>query len=345
MNRLTRLPATAGRAARNAYARLRAKGIPTAPLLARAGLTRRQLLDGEARLNSRAQIEFLQLAADALSDDLFGFRLARDTELRDLGLLYFVLASSANLREVLQRGARYSRLANEGIVPEFVDGAALGYRIRYSGISRPRDCHQAEYWMTTLLRVLRKLIGTRLVPTRVQMAHPRSRGLGEMARYFGCPIEFGAGGDQILFARALRGEPVINADPFLNKLLVKFCEQAIGHRTHGAGPVRASVENIAATLLPHGRVTIDDVATQLYVGRRTLTRQLAAEGTTFSRVLDELRHDLARRHLSEGIAPISKIAWLLGFQGPAAFSHAFRRWSGQSPRSYKNHLQPADHPR
>lgn len=337
MKRLTRLPSTAGRAARNAYAQLLAKGIPTAPLLARARLTRHQLLDDDFRLNSHAQIEFLQLAAEALSDDLFGFRLARDTEMRDMGLLYYVLASSANLREVLQRGARYSRLANEGIVPELVDGATLGYRIRYSGISRPRDRHQAEYWVTTLLRVLRQIIGKRLVPTHVQMSHERGRGAGEMNRYFGCRIEFGAAADQIIFDGELRGESVVNADPSLNKLLVKFCEQAIRQRADASGPARTSVENIVAMLLPHGRVTIQDVAERLHVGQRTLARQLAAEGTSFSKVLDELRHDLARRHLAEGMTPISKIAWLLGFQNPGAFSHAFRRWSGRSPRSYKHH--------
>jgi hypothetical protein len=78
-------------------------GIELAPLLARAGLTRQQVDDDHARISVRSQIRLLELAADAIQDELLGFHLARDFELRETGLLYYVLASSEKLGDSFHR--------------------------------------------------------------------------------------------------------------------------------------------------------------------------------------------------------------------------------------------------
>ena len=84
-------------------------------LLAKAGLTAELIVNRNARLNVRNQIKFLQLVADDLQDDLLGFHLARDFDLREIGLLYYVLASSEVLGDALRRAERYSGTVNEGI--------------------------------------------------------------------------------------------------------------------------------------------------------------------------------------------------------------------------------------
>jgi AraC-like DNA-binding protein len=92
------------------------------------------------------------------------------------------------------------------------------------------------------------------------------------------------------------------------------------------------VENAVAPLLPHGRAKADEIARQLGMSLRTLERRLGSEGLTFTGILSELRVDLARRYLLEEDLAISKIAWLLGYQDVTAFTHAFKRWTGKSPR-------------
>jgi AraC-like DNA-binding protein len=73
-------------------------------------------------------------------------------------------------------------------------------------------------------------------------------------------------------------------------------------------------------------------AEELGVSRRTLARRLASEGLTFRKVLDSLRIDLAKRYLREKALPISETAWLLRYQETSAFSHAFKRWTGNAPK-------------
>ena len=76
----------------------------------------------------RDQIKFLDLVAAALEDDFLGFHLAQTADLRQLGLLYYVLASSETLIDALQRAARYSSIVNEGISLKCIDGKSVGYR-------------------------------------------------------------------------------------------------------------------------------------------------------------------------------------------------------------------------
>jgi AraC-like DNA-binding protein len=134
-----------------------------------------------------------------------------------------------------------------------------------------------------------------------------------------------------LFARDVLQLPVGQADPWLNRLLVRACEQALGDR-RGSNSFALRVENAMAPLLPHGEARIRAVAARLGMGSRTLARRLANEGLTFSALLTRMREQLALRYLRDDGLPVSKVAWLLGYQEVGAFSHAFRRWTGKSPR-------------
>ena len=78
--------------------------------------------------------------------------------------------------------------------------------------------------------------------------------------------------------------------------------------------LRTRVENAISSLLPHGRVLVEDVARSLGMSERTLARKLSDEGLNFTEILQQLRRDLAVRYLDDRKLHVSKIAWLLGFQ-------------------------------
>ena len=77
---------------------------------------------------------------------------------------------------------------------------------------------------------------------------------------------------------------------------------------------------------------MENVAAKLHMSARKLARQLLAERLTFSKVLRELRATLAHRYLADKDLSVSQIAWLLGYKETAAFTHAFRGWTGKPPR-------------
>lgn len=94
--------------------------------------------------------------------------------------------------------------------------------------------------------------------------------------------------------------------------------------------LRQEIERHVEPLLAAGPVRIDEVARALGYGRQTLYRRLKAEGVTFEQILDRLRRRLATRFLRDGRS-VKETAYRLGFSDPAAFSRAFKRWTGKSP--------------
>jgi len=85
-------------------------------------------------------------------------------------------------------------------------------------------------------------------------------------------------------------------------------------------------------ILHTGEASIDMIAGKLALSRQTLFRKLKAEGVTFEQVLDQLRHKLALHYLNGKKVSVNETAYLVGFSEPAAFSRAFKRWTGSSPR-------------
>jgi AraC-like DNA-binding protein len=326
------VPHADGLLARLACARARTAGIALPPLLRKANLTVQQIDDSRLRLAARDQIQLVNLVADAVPDDLLGVHLAEHCDLREMGLLYYVLASSETVMEALRRASRYAVLVNEGVLHQLVVGKQLRMAFKYVGVSRHLDRHQSEFWMVLMVRVLRQITGLRVSARRVRLVHVREKTPAELASFFGKDIKFGAAVDELSFAASIGSARVISADPYLNKLLVGYYEDALSHRRSGRGSFRALVENAIVPLLPHAEVRIDEVARRLGLSQRTLARRLKEEGLSFSALLTRLRHDLADRYLAEGVSSISQIAWLLGYQEVSAFSKAYKRWTGKAPR-------------
>jgi AraC-like DNA-binding protein len=99
---------------------------------------------------------------------------------------------------------------------------------------------------------------------------------------------------------------------------------------------RREAEKRLEPLLAAGEVRMERLARELGCSRQTLYRRLRAEGVTFEALLDGLRRRLARRLLREENLPVKEVAYRLGFADPAAFSRAFKRWTGSSPRLWRD---------
>ena len=331
--RIHSMPSATGGIARHVYARMREAGIQVKPLLKKAGLSVEEIEDRDVRLKVRSQIKLLELGAAALRDDFLGFHLARDVDLREIGVLYYVLASSEILNDALRRAVRYSGMTNEGISLKLNSAREVAITLEYVGIERRSDRHQIEFWLVSLVRLCRQLTNRRLVPRRIKVVHHRKSTPAEFRSLLGCEIEFGSSVDEIVFPETVNLMPIGSADPYLNDLLTKLCEDALAHRAPERTTLRSSVENAMAPLLPHGKARATEIARRIGMSHRTLARKLASEGLTFSEISEHLKADLARHYLRDGDLPISQIAWLLGYREVSAFTHAYKRWTGMTPRS------------
>jgi AraC-like DNA-binding protein len=170
---------------------------------------------------------------------------------------------------------------------------------------------------------------------RPPAGRPSHHAYGRERRRVGTAVEFGATTDEFALNANARELPLIHADPYLNNLLLKYCEAALADRKGDMSQLGTRVQNAISSFLPHGRVLMEDVARSLGMSERTLARKLADEGLNFTEILQQLRRDLAACYLRDRKLQISKIAWLLGFNNVSAFTHSFKRWTGKPPRQMR----------
>ena len=326
---------SAGLISRLAYALAKRAGVDTARLLRRVGFAVGDINDESARLAVAKQIKFVELVAQAVGDPSLGFHLALEFDLRRIGLLYYVAASSETLGEALQRVQRCSTIVNEGIILTVTREKTLRIYFKYEGVLRHTDKHQIEFWITALVRALRHLTNYKIQTRQVSFAHPGSGKNTELKNFFGDRIGDVARNDMVELPSSTWHLPIAKADPYLNRLLVQVCEEALARRQPASSSFKNRVGNAIAELLPHGHADVSAVAAKLQLSPRQLARRLSSERLTFTKLLQDLRESLARRYLADKDLSISQIAWLLGYKEVGTFTRASRRWMGKPPSALR----------
>jgi AraC-like DNA-binding protein len=296
---------TRGIASRETLRYLDRKRIDAAPLLAKAGLSRGQLSQGDRGVSIASQYRLLELAATETNDPLLGFHLAAEMDLRDAGVLFYLAASSATVSEAVENLARYAGTMSEVVLFETArdkDETVLAVRVVRAGDEPRRQF--SEFTALAVLRVLRKQTNRDFVLARITFAHARNSGLREVRRLLRGPVEFAQATDSWVFPQSVMQLPIVSEDSHLLRILEAHADDLLAQR-HSATGLRSMVENHLLTVLPSGRVQAAVVAEQLGMSLRSFTRYLAEEGTTFGQILDHLRKRLALRYLED-----QRISWI-----------------------------------
>lgn len=323
---------------RLAYRHALREGVDVLPLVAQAGLSMDAVNDQSATIGVVNQIKFVELVADALGDPLLGFHLARDAELREIGLLYYAMASAETFGDALLRLERYVHLSNEGVELRVEKGAAIRATLSYLGIPRHSDQHQISAFILLLVRAYRQLTGGVLSPTCVRLMHRLAAPAAKLEKLLGSQVQTGAKVDQVEFPAEAWHLRVTSADPYLHRFCISAFEQNLLQHRRVETSVKTRVENEIAALLPHGKARHEVVADRLGMSTRTLARRLSDEGSSFAAILSDMRTVLARRYIADRTMSISQIAWMLGYAEIGTFTRAYQRWTGQSPSVARSHL-------
>jgi AraC-like DNA-binding protein len=331
------LPTATGFAARQAIAFLRKQDVAVAPLLRRVGLSEHDFDSRQRRITAIAQAKLLEYAAEVTNDSAFGLHLAQHANPREVGVLFYITSAAKNVGESLPLYARYCRIVNEAVRVKLSPAQnGLLVELTFVGHSRHHFRQNAEFVVAAALKGIRENVGRNVHPTSVAFAHARNSDLREFERFFGCPVEYGAPCDQWSFSNEALALPLFTGDRYLLETLQPFCDEAAKERNTSKGTLRASVENEVQKLLPHGKAKRDTVARALGMSERTLSRKLTEERTTYDEIIDQLRRSLALQYIKDRSISLSQIAWLLGYEGPTSFNHAFVRWTGRPPSTARN---------
>jgi AraC-like DNA-binding protein len=153
------------------------------------------------------------------------------------------------------------------------------------------------------------------------------------------PTTFDGAGARLTFPAAYLHAELPRANPAARALAESVCADLAGRRRGDSG-LAQQVRVLLAQRLAFDP-SAAGVASALAVGERTLRRRLAADGTSFQRLLDEVRASVARQLLATGSLSVAQVAHRLGYAEPASFIHAHRRWHGTTPGQAARHPRPS----
>ncbi len=273
------------------------------------------------------------LAFVTKDDPTFSLRMVQAISTGALGPVFFIAFSSDDLNTALHRISKYKPLV--GPIHMTVDQSESQTQIAFSGASQDDRVPEILIIMELAfwVHVARMATRERIIPKSVHMVfEPPEREAHEA--FFGSSIilsEFNG----LTFEAADAAKPFLTTnhgmwsilEPELNKRLQDITRES---------SFRERVRACLVEMLASGHYSMADVASKLAMSSRTLHRRLKEEDTTFQRVLDELREELARHYLSISDYSSTEIAFLLGYEETNSFYRAFRAWTGNTPEEIRS---------
>jgi AraC-like DNA-binding protein len=310
-------------------------GGDSAPVAEKWGLPANVASLREIVVPLRTVHELTDEVAHRLGDPNLGLHIGTSLPRGSYGLIEFIGRNAPTVMAACHRVVRYASLLNETHVFGFEqhdDVAILSQRSPRAPLVGGR--HANEMFIALVVRTVRELTGAKGAIRKVTFAHPAPPDISEHRDFFSCPIEFGRGENRVEFDRSLLDRPVEGCDEALLAVLDEQAERLVGERRTPADGL-ARVREQVRLAIKDGQPSLERVAEALRSSPRTLQRRLADEGTTFNRLVDQVREDLARVYIADPRLSIGEVAYLLGFSEISAFSRAFKRWTGLTPAAFR----------
>ena len=317
-------------AALTGYADLaRSVGLDPNRVLDTVGVSRRALVDPDLKIPANAVGRILEASARRSGIEDFGLRLAEKRRLSNLGLVGLIAREQPSVRQAIEVMGQYIWMQNDAlsVVLEETGELTVLRTLIASGSGR-RSRQSIELLVGTTCRTLASLLGASWRPQLVCFAHGAPSQPGVHRRVFGADVAFDQDFDGVVCARRDLDAAIPTADPAMARQVARYGEQAMRERPR---QLEDRVRELVLLLLPTGRATVERVAAHLGVDRRTISRQLAVRGMSFSAILDAVRVGLATTHLDGGERSMTAIADLLGFSALSAFSRWHVQRFGENP--------------
>ena len=308
-------------------------GLDPFAMLRRFDIDRRALVDADLRIPTGSVAELLEASAAASACPTFGLQMAESRGLADLGALSLLITHQATMRDALMTLIQYRRLLNESLVVQVEEHADLVLVRQDLVLGGNMPARQAyELAIGVMHRLFRSVLGPRWRPLSVNFSHAAPPDTSVHSRVFGPIVEFGSDFDGLTCNRSDLDAANPSADPGL----AQFAEKYVRTLPYAdGGSLSNDVQKAIYVLLPLGQASISRVATSMGLTPRTLQRRLAAEGTEFNLLLNDIRRELTIRYVANRRLPLGRVADLVGYGSQSAFSRWFTAEFDLAPRSWR----------
>lgn len=309
---------------------------PAAESLRRAGLPPQTLREPGTQLTIDDYFALWEAIEARADDPTLGLRLGAHYPEHVLEPALLACLGSRDLGEALDRLARYKSTLSPETLTLARHGSRVEVRYHWPTADRPPPPILVDAELSFLLHLARRATRQPLQGSRVDLTRPA----GDPSPYasvLGVPVRLGARTGTLSVPASDLTLPFATFNPSLLAVLDPWLQ---AEPSVGADPV-GSVRHVLVRQLIDGELSLRHVASELGLSARTLQRQLRDAGTSFAEVLRDTRRDRAMFYLRRSELSLSEISFLLGFEVPSSFFRAFARWTGQTPRAFREDAREA----
>lgn len=315
------------------------KGAKQESLARQSGIDAAELRDQDHRIPFGKYVALMRAAKELCNDPALALHFGEAVDLGDLSVVGLLGGTCETVADGFALTSRYARLAVDA------DGVVTNERFvltRSAGqvwvVDTRKDANDfpelTESTFARMVCVSRRYSGETQAVKAVHVTHAEPEYRAEYDRIFQVPVVFGSDKNALRIDESWLARRVTFSSRYVSSILKEHADSLLA-ALDSSKSTKGRVERLLLSLLHTGDVRVESVARKLGLSRQTLFRRLKAEGVTFEKVLDALRHKMALHCLSEKKASVNETAYLVGFSDPAAFSRAFKRWTGSSPRAMR----------
>jgi AraC-like DNA-binding protein len=315
------------------FFKLEELGVRASAVLRRAGLPQAFIDQPRVLLKTEELFALWRAIGEVSTNPAMGLLLGTETKTERFHPVGLAALSTANFGAAIDQMARYKQLTCPEEILQEKDDEEWSIQFRWLLADEVEPPVLIECCFAWVLSTARLGTGTRLSPLRVEFVQTRTH-VKTIERHFGCPVVCGALRNAIVFRAADAQRSFVTRNAELLGMLAPQFEEELKQENADENfieRVRIAIQQ----KLTGRRPTIEDIADALHISSRTLQRRLQDEGSSFQRVLEEARHQLARHYLNNSVLELNEAAYLLGYEDGNSFVRAFRAWEGIPPARWR----------
>ena len=315
------------------FSRLEELGVRASAVLHRAGLSQGFIDQSRVLLNTEELFALWRAVGEVSANPAIGLQLGTESKTERFSPIGLAALSSENFGSAVDQMARYKQLTCPEEILQKKDDEEWSIQFRWLLAEEVEPPALIECCFAWVLSTARHGTGTRLSPLRVEFLQPRPH-VKTIERHFGCRVVCGAPRNAIVFRATDAKRLFVTRNAELLAMLAPQFEEELKQQS-GDEDFAERVRGAVQQKLTGRRPNIGDIADALHISPRTLQRRLQDEGSSFQRVLEDARHQLARHYLNNSALELNEAAYLLGYEDANSFVRAFRTWEGVPPARWR----------
>jgi AraC-like DNA-binding protein len=311
-------------------------GVETRDLIRGLGLAVDGPIDPTQMVSSSEYYDFFAALVDRDPNGLsLPLKIGASMRSDEYGAFGLAWKSAPTLRGSFTRAERYGHVlgsAETYSLEETTQGFL--FNLEKAGDGCPGMLLSNEASMSAVYTISKEVSSSDFIPFAIYFKHAPRGDTRVYENHFGCPVHFETGRDAVLVSKESIETPNRLGDESIAQFFDRHLEQQL-NSLKGHIDLQQQVRRAVANVLSEGVPKLSRIASELNMGARTLQRRLSDQGYSFQNVVDMAQKDLAQRLLRETDYSLAEVAFLTGFAEQSGFTRAFKRWAGQTPRSYR----------